>query len=431
MAEIGFSDIGAEMFELASELWPLNRSITGEGVRKTLGVISDQIDSLQIHELESGSTAFDWEIPNEWVVRDAYIVTPTGEKICAYSSNNLHLVGYSCPFKGSLTLRELQDHLYSLPEQPEAIPYVTSYYERRWGFCISEEERENLQPGQYEVVVDTELVNGSLTFADLLIKGESEREVIFTTYVCHPSMANNELSGPVLAVALAKYLQGRDNFFSYRFCFLPETIGALAYLSDNLEALKSAAIAGFVLTCVGDDRCYSYIPSRKGDTPSDRLALEVAANKNISLKKYSWLDRGSDERQFCAPGIDLPFCSITRSKYGEYPEYHTSLDQLGSVVTKEGLAGSFDFYREIIELAESKRFPRATVLGEPQLGRRNLYPNLSFQGRLEASSRLLVDILSYADGLTTVEEITELVNRSSDQVLGALETLHREGLISY
>lgn len=426
-----FLQIEAEkMFRLAERLWPLNRSLSGEGVRQTLDVIAEENPGLRRFEVPTGTAVFDWEVPKEWRVREAFIVTPSGEKICDFAENNLHLVGYSAPFMGNVSLAELQDHLHSLPTQPDAIPYVTSYYEENWGFCISHAERENLEPGEYLVHIDSELFEGSLTYGELVIKGISTQEIMFSTYICHPSMANNELSGPVLSSRLADFIRSRDRFFTYRFVFVPETIGSLMYLKSNLSHLKENLLAGFILTCVGDDRTFSYIPSRKGNTTSDRMALSVAKELDLEMTHYSWLDRGSDERQYCAPGIDLSFCSITRSKYGEFPEYHTSLDKLGSVVNVDGLAGSLRYYTALVSSFESERFPRANQSGEPQLGKRGLYPNVSRKDAYSIDNLTLLNVLSFCDGTLSIAEIANFLGLPRAVIEETLDTLAKHNLVT-
>ena len=317
--------IGNEIHQFAKELWSINRSITGEGVRETLKKISNHLPELDVKSVSSGTKVFDWTVPKEWAVKEAYIITPSGSRICDFSKNNLHLLGYSIPYKGSITLDELKKHLYTIPEQPNAIPYMTSYYEERWGFCMSHEDFKALENGTYQVVIDSDLFNGQLNYGELLIKGKSEKEIFLSTYVCHPSMANNELSGITVLTFLSKWLKENDNLeYSYRIIFIPETIGSITYLSNNYKDMKKKTIAGFNVTCVGDDRAYSYLPSRNGKTLSDLISKHVLKWIDKHFISYSWLDRGSDERQYCAPGIDLPVASILRTIYGGYPEYHTS-----------------------------------------------------------------------------------------------------------
>ena len=370
--------LGNNIYKFAQELWPINRSITGEGFRETLGKISNHLPAIKIKSVPSGTKVFDWTVPKEWSVKEAYIITPDGKKICNFLENNLYLVGYSVPFRGTVSLKELKKHLYTIPEQPNAIPYVTSYYEERWGFCITQKQFDTLENGDYKVVIESALFDGELNYGELLIKGKSDKEIFLSTYICHPSMANNELSGPTVVTFLVKWLQeiGETNF-SYRIVFIPETIGSITYLSLNYKEMKNKIFAGFNVSCVGDDRAYSYIPSRDGKTISDLIAKHVLKWIDKNFVQYSWLDRGSDERQYCAPGIDLPIASILRTKYGKYPEYHTSLDDLEKVVTPQGLNGGYFAIRKAIEALEKNKKYKVTVLCEPQMGKRGLYPTLS------------------------------------------------------
>ncbi|NKD76180.1 DUF4910 domain-containing protein [Haematospirillum sp. H1815] len=399
---------GQHIHQLARRLWGINRSLTGEGVRETLRIIKGILPELQIHEVPSGTQVFDWTVPKEWRVREAYIIDPSGKKICDFRSNNLHLVGYSVPVKQKISLEDLQKHLYSLPDQPAAIPYITSYYKERWGFCLPQILRDNLIDGEYEVFIDSELFDGSLTYGEVFLRGRSREEVFLSTYVCHPSMANNELSGPTVTTYIAKWLKERgDNRFSYRIVFIPETIGSICYVSRNLDSLKSRVFAGFNVTCIGDDRTYSYLPSRHGATISDHVAKHVLKHICPEYKAYTWGDRGSDERQYCAPGVDLPMASIMRTKYAEYDEYHTSLDDLDHVVTPEGLEGGYNALLRAIEVIERNGYPKVKVLCEPQLGKRGLYPTLSTKSSgLEI--RLMMDLITWSDGTRSLLEIAEL-----------------------
>ena len=401
--------VGKNIYLLAKNLWSINRSITGNGVRKTFSIIKKIIPELNIFEIESGTKVFDWTIPKEWNVNDAYIITPKGKKICSFKKNNLHLVGYSTPVQKKLNLTELQKHLHSLPNQPDAIPYVTSYYKERWGFCISHKQREKLEDGQYEVYVDSQLSNGSLTYGELIIKGQLKKEIFLSTYVCHPSMANNELSGPSVVTYIAKWLLNKSyRRFSYRIVFVPETIGSIAYLSKNKKKLISKVIAGFNVSCIGDNRNYSYLPSRNGKTLSDLVAKHVLKNISTSFKSYTWKDRGSDERQYCSPGIDLPIASIMRTKYGEYPEYHTSLDDLKNVVTIDGLEGGYKAIKYAIEILENNKYPKIKVFCEPQLSKRDLYPDLSAKN-IYGETDLLMNLITYSDGKKSLLEIAEIL----------------------
>ncbi len=403
-------NFGKEIFDFATEIFHINRSITGEGVRQTLTAISKHIPKLEIKSVSSNTKVFDWVVPKEWKVNEAYIITPKGDKICDFNENNLHLMGYSIPFKGNLNLNELKNNLYTQEDQPTAIPYVTSYYKERWGFCISKNQYDKLENGMYKVVVDTKLFDGILNYGELKIKGKRKKEIFLSTYICHPSMANNELSGPTVVTFLAKWLElCEDLEFSYRIIFIPETIGSITYLSLNLEEMKENIIAGFNVSCVGDERAYSYLPSRNGNTISDQVALHVLKWTDNNFKKYSWLDRGSDERQYCAPGIDLPISTICRTKYGIYPEYHTSLDNLGDVVTAEGLNGGYWAIRRAIEAIEKNKKFKVQVLCEPQMGKRGLYPTLSKKDTYD-KVKLMMDFISVCDGKNSLLNIADLLN---------------------
>ena len=421
-------NIGVQMHEWAHDLFPICRSLTGEGVRSTLNYIKKLLPALQIFFVPSGTQAFDWKVPDEWTIRDAYVLDESGARIIDFKVHNLHVVGYSEPVDQWLELEELNKHLYSLPDQPGAIPYITSYYARRWGFCLTHDQREKLKPGRYRAVIDSDLKPGVLNYAELVLPGKSEQEVMLSTYVCHPSMANNELSGPVVTLALARWLQSLDNRrYTYRIVFIPETIGSIVYLSRNIEHLKRQVKVGFNITCIGDDRSYSYLPSRAGDTLSDRAARHVLKHIDPEFKRYSWLDRGSDERQYCAPGIDLPIATIMRSKYGQYPEYHTSLDDL-SLVTPKGLEGGFNALQQAILAVEHNVRPKTKVLGEPQLGKRGLYPTLSTK-ESGAHVRAMMDLISYCDGRHDLLEIAELIGEPMGKLVDMLKPLIFHGLI--
>ena len=402
--------IGNDIHKLAKELWPYNRSLTGQGVIDTLNQISMHIPDLNIKSVKSGTKVFDWVVPREWSVKEAYIITPSGKKICDFSENNLHLVGYSIPFEGTLSLNELKEHLYTLPEQPKAIPYITSYYKERWGFCLAQEKFDTLEDGIYKVVISSTLFDGKLNYGELFIKGKSDKEIFLSTYICHPSMANNELSGPTVVTFLAKWLQEiGEREYSYRIIFIPETIGSITYLSRNYKDMKDKTFAGFNVTCVGDDRAYSFVPSRNGKTISDMIAKHVLKWIDSNFVEYSWLDRGSDERQYCAPGIDLPIASILRTKYGQYIEYHTSLDNLENVVTPKGLNGGYWAIRKAIEAIEKNKKYKVSVLCEPQMGKRGLYPTLSTKG-VNNESELMMNFISLCDGENSLLEIAENLN---------------------
>jgi len=416
------------MYKWAEDLFPICRSITGPGVRETLGYIQKLIPDLKIHSIKSGETVFDWQVPLEWTIKDAYIADSSGEKIIDFRVNNLHVVSYSEPVDRTLNLDELQQHLHSIPSQPNAIPYITSYYSLSWGFCITEDQRQTLKNDSYRVVIDSELKSGVLNYADLVIKGQTKKEVFLSTYICHPSMGNNELSGPVVATALAKWAQALNNpYYTYRFVFIPETIGSIVYLSQHIEHLKKNVIAGFNITCIGDDRCYSFMPSRQGNALSDRVGNHILKAIDSKFISYSWLDRGGDERQYCAPGVDLPITSLMRSKYAEYPEYHTSLDDL-SLISQSGLQGGLNALIKSIEAIEKNCFPTAMVLGEPQLGKRGLYPEISTK---ESTAQVctMLDLLAYSDGSIDLIEIAEKIDTPIWELYEMLQQLISHGLL--
>jgi aminopeptidase-like protein len=420
---------GDEAYRWATDLFPLNRSITGEGVRQTISYLKRLLPGLAPHNVPSGTQAFDWVVPKEWEITEAYIESANGKRIVDFADCNLHVVGYSTAVDAVLPLLELDPHLYSLPEQPNAIPYVTSYYDRRWGFCLSHRLRESLTAGNYRVLIRARHFDGCLDFADLLIPGETDQEILLSTYICHPSMANNELSGPVVTAALGRWLSALPRRrYTYRLVFVPETIGAIVYLSQHLDRLKAKLQAGFVVSCVGDDRTYSYIASRRGDTLSDRAALHALRHHVPAFDRYTFLDRASDERQYCSPGADLPVCSVLRSRHKYYGEYHTSLDDL-TLISPAGLQGAINIYAKIFCLLENDLYWKTRQVGEPQLGRRGLYPTLSRLGSAE-STRALRDFLAFADGSRDLIAICDEIGVDALSLLPHIAELHAGGVIA-
>ena len=419
---------GASMHALAQRLWPLHRSITGEGTRQTLRILQEVLPGLTMHEVATGTSVFDWTIPDEWAIRSATLTGPDGEIIVDYSDSNLHVVGYSIPVDASFDLEELQEYLHSIPEQPDAIPYVTSYYNPRWGFCLTEEQRQALRPGRYHARIDSSLGPGSLTYGELLLPGESSDEIFISTYICHPSMANNELSGPVVATGLATYIASLPrHHYTYRFAFTPESIGAIAYADRNLDALQRNVVAAINLSCIGDDRAFTYLASRHGHLRIDRLARR-AIRTRANGREYSYLGRGSDERHYGAPGVDLPMISLMRSRYADYPEYHTSLDDLENVVTPTGLQGGLDFVREVVDVMEAEPVLVTTVRGEPQLGKRGLYHTVQKKSTPE-DVMLRTNVLAYADGHHTISDMAELFDTPISILRPMVDELIAHGLI--
>ena len=439
------------MHELATKLFKIPRSITGEGFRKSLNIIKEELESLalqneedaklgvssylKIHSVKSGTKCFDWIVPPEWVVKDAYIITPSGQKICEFSKNNLHLLNYSSPIHAKISLEELQEHLYSLPSLPEAIPYATSYYERRWGFCISQNERDMLEDGIYEVFIDTKFnEDGELNYGEIFIPAtdceipeanlshntsepspnlsrkeqKSKGEILFSTYLCHPQMANNELSGPIVWMHLVKFIRTLPHRrYDYRFIIVPETIGSIAYISQNFNSLKSNVKACFILSCLGDDRAYSLVLSPSENSLSDRTALHTIKFLTKEPKIYSFLHRGSDERQFNTPALNLGAVTLCRSKFGEYREYHTSLDDL-NLVTQEGLYGGLEYARNIVLNLETNNIYKPNFVCEPNLGRRGLIATIN-AGPYPQEMMNLRNFLAYCDGKRDTLQIAEIL----------------------
>ena len=403
----------SSFYALAEELFPICRSITGNGVRQTLQIISQHIP-LTVLEIPTGTEVFDWVVPREWNVRDAYLIDPKGNKLAEFAKNNLHLLNYSAPYTGKVTLEELQQHLFSLPEMPGAIPYVTSYFEDRWGFCMPHKVREQLHDGIYEVVVDTELKSGSLTLADLVLPGKVKEEILISTYTCHPSMGNNEVSGMTVATMIAKWLmQKKDRHYTYRIVFSPETIGPVAYMAtrDRLQHLKSKVIAAFNMTCVGDDRAYSLLPTKCGDKAIDKLARHAMGLMCPGYIEYSFCnDRGSDECQYSSPGVGLPMVSIMRTRYGSYPEYHTSLDNM-NVISGEGMKGAFDVVCRCLDAYEfgALRLFRSKVYCEPFFSKHHLRSTIGAYDIDVKAIRKLSNIMMYADGEHTLVDLAEMM----------------------
>ena len=416
-----------------TKLFPITRSLTGDGVKKTLNIIQKELPKLKIKKFKSGTKVFDWNIPEEWNVTDAYVIDKYNNRIIDFKKNNLHLVGYSIPIKKNITKKELFKNLYFLKNQPKAIPYITSYYKRRWGFCISYNEYKILDKryslnDKFKVVINSNLnKKGNLNYGELILKGKSKKEILISTYICHPSMANNELSGPIVSMGLINYFKNKKLNKTLRFVFIPETIGSISYLSKNLKYLKENVIGGYNLSCIGDERQHSCMFSKYGNTPSDRSIVEAYKKLKIKFKRYSFLERGSDERQYNSPGIDLPIASIFRTKYNKYPEYHTSLDNF-DFVTKKGIQGGFNVAKEAIKILTQKIIPKNRILCEPQMGKRGLYPRLSTKD-LKKIIRNYMSFLQYADGKNDLKSIAKILNISSHETKKIYKILKKNNLI--
>jgi aminopeptidase-like protein len=403
---------GADLHGLAARLFPIARSLTGPGVRETLGVLEEVAGTpMERHRWASGEQVFDWTIPDEWAIRAAWVRDPSGAKVVDFADSNLHVLGYSEPVRRRVSLEELQRHLHSIPELPQAIPYVTSYYRRRWGFCLQHERRERLVPGEYDVCVDADLGPGHVEVGEVTLPGALPDEVLFSTYVCHPSLANNELSGPVIAAHLARALRDRPRRFTYRILFLPETIGSIAYLHRFGDRLRERLRAGYVITYAGDPGPFTYKRSRRGDSLADRAAEHVLRASGAPHEVVDFFPTGSDERQFCSPGFNLPVGSLMRTMYGRYPEYHTSLDDL-SFVTPDALGGTLEMYLAIVDALEANETLATTVPHcEPQLGKRGLYPTLGGPREIEQGVSDMMWLLNLCDGTTDLLAVAERAGR--------------------
>lgn len=420
---------GDDIYKWLKILFPSNRTLAGPDTRRTLEFLKSIVPDISIQSIESGTNVSDWEVPREWSVREAFVENSIGTRVIDFASNNLHLVGYSVPVAKILTYEELEKNLHSLPNLPDYIPYVTSYYSENWGFCISEKQKGDLGPGPFKVVIDTVLKAGEMNYGELIIRGNTTKEILLSTYICHPSMANDNLSGIVVTLALAKWLTEQKNLnFSYRILFIPETIGSIAYLQEHLDDLIENVVAGWVITCVGDSGEFSLLPSITGDSLSDRISRKILGDDNLNWKEYSFLDRGSDERQYCAPGCNLPIASLMRTKYGEYPEYHTSGDDLDFVDSKS-LGESFLIYKKILTSLERNAIYRANTVGEPNLGKRGLYPTLSTTTS-SSTVRNLLNVFAYCDGNRDLLNISELAQIPMSEVILLANKLESANAIS-
>ena len=418
------------MYDLAVRLFPICRSITGNGFRQSLDIIREQVPEMKVFEVPSGTQVFDWTVPKEWNIRGGWIRRLSGETVIDFRDSNLHVLGYSVPVHQKVSREELMEHVYTQPEQPDWIPYVTSYYKERWGFCMSERQKQQMTDDAYEVMIDSTLEDGSLTYGELIVPGETDDEVFFSTYLCHPSMANNELSGPCLMAALIRYVSSLPRRrYTYRFIIVPETIGSITYLSRNLQAMQQHVKAGFVLSCVGDDRTYSMVSTKYEDTLADRVLENVLRFHEPDFIRYSFMKRASDERQYGSAGVGLPVCAFCRSKYHEYPEYHTSADDL-SLISPEGLQGSYDVMVKVINALEHNRFYRMTCPCEPQLGKRGLYPTISQKGTYEAF-RAMQHFTAYADGRNDLIGISNLIGTPIDLLIPIVGKLTEHKLLTF
>ena len=415
------------MIDLIESLFPICRSITGDGVRQSLALLQDIIP-LEIVEVPSGTSVLDWQIPKEWNVKDAYIKDASGDRLVDFRENNLHVLNYSTPVDRTMPLSELRSHLFSLPDQPELIPYRTSYYDENWGFCLPHRQLEDLQDGDYQVVIDSSLEDGSLSYGEYLLPGQSQQEVLISTHICHPSLCNDNLSGIAVATFLAESLRARDTRYSYRFLFVPVTIGAIAWLAQNEDKLSNIR-HGLVASNLADKGGFTYKKSRSGRSTIDRVAESVLRSAGVEYEIREFLPYGYDERQYGSPGFDLPVGSLSRTPYGEYPEYHTSADNLG-FISHSNLRQSLDIYKKIVdELEHSRYFRNLHPKGEPQLGRRGLYKKVGGETDQKEAQMAMLWLLNAADGKTSLRDVAELSNIDLSSITRMAERLAAHGLL--
>ena len=395
---------GKHMFEFIKELYPICRSITGNGVRETLSLIKERIH-IDIHEVSSGTKVLDWTVPREWNIKRAWIKDPKGNIIVDFKELNLHVLNYSSPVHEKVSLSDLKEHLFTLPDQPDKIPYRTSYHNENWGFCISHDLYLSLKDGEYEVFIDSSLTEGSLTYGEYFIKGTTDEEVLFSTHICHPSLANDNLSGIAVATELAKKLNERNNRYSYRFLFIPGTIGSITWLSQNRDKIQNIKY-GLVLTLLGDTSKFNYKKSRIGDAAIDEIVENCLKNNKDDYGIIDFYPYGYDERQFCSPGFNLPIGRLSRSLHGQFDEYHTSADNL-EFVHQDKLQGSLEFLNEVVETIESNHyFLNLSPYGEPQLGKRGLFKKIGGHSKAKDYQMALLWMLNQSDGKNSVLDIS-------------------------
>jgi len=427
-------DVGRSMHDLVVDLYPICRSITGDGARQTLARINEII-LLEIHEIPTGTPVLDWTVPKEWNIRDAFVKNANGDRVIDFQASNLHVVNYSVPVQRSMTWQDLRPHLHSDPEHPDWIPYRTSYYVEAWGFCLShnrllELERATADDEVFEVCIDTSLTEGSLTYGECVLPGVTDAEVLISTHICHPSLCNDNLSGMALATYLAKSLRSRPHRYSYRFLFIPGTIGSIAWLARNESGLDRIH-HGLVVACVGDAGPFTYKRSRRGDAEIDRVVAYVLEQRGSSSSIRDFVPYGYDERQYCSPGFNLPVGCLSRTPHGEFPEYHTSADNL-DFIDRQALAGSMDVCRQIVEMLEANRsFVGLATKGEPQLGRRGLYRAMGGFADPAERQMAMLWLLNLADGQHTLLDVARKSDLPFQSIRETADVLAAHELIRF
>jgi aminopeptidase-like protein len=426
---LAIKNAGSWMHDFAARLYPVCRSITGDGVRETLQRISSHV-ALTTIEVPSGTEVLDWTVPREWNVRDAYIKNAGGQRLVDFQRSNLHLVSYSAPFKGKLSFQELRPHLFTIPDQPDWIPYRTSYYAENWGFCLSHNDLRRFAEDEiYDVAVDTTLTAGSLTYGEAVVPGSSPYEVLISCHICHPSLCNDNLSGIALATLLAAYLNQRQNRLSYRLLFIPGTIGSITWLHKNRDILSNIK-HGLVITGVGDPGMLTYKRSRRGNTEIDRAVAHILRHSSTPSQVLDFSPYGYDERQYCSPGFDLPVGRLSRTPHGDYPQYHTSADNL-DFVSAEALRGSLETVLRVMEVLEENRcYLNQMPFGEPQLGRRGLYAGIGGNATQPVNQMALLWVLNLSAGQNSLLDVAERSGLAFEVVRDAARALQEKGLLA-
>ena len=426
-AEMVANEVGGSMYELIRELYPICRSITGDGVRETLRRLRNHIP-LKVHEVPSGTNVFDWTVPKEWNIRDAYVKNSDGVKVIDFRNSNLHILNYSIPVRKKVSLRELREHLFSLPNHADWIPYKTSYYQENWGFCLSHRQLAELEDDLYEVCIDTSLTQGHLTYGECYVPGAKPDEVLVSCHVCHPSICNDNLSGIALNTILAKHLIGHPLRYSYRFLFIPGTIGAITWLALNEEKVEHIK-HGLVVACVGDPGRLTYKKSRQGNAEIDRAVAHVLKHSGEPHDILEFSPYGYDERQFCSPGFNLAVGSLTRTPHGRYPEYHSSADDL-QFVQPQYLADSFMKYLSVLKVLEkNKVYVNENPKCEPQLGKRGLYRQMGGKVQNTQTEFAMLWVLNLSDGGCSLLDIAERADLPFDVIDAAASLLCKNGLL--
>ncbi|MFM9442222.1 DUF4910 domain-containing protein [Streptomyces acidiscabies] len=416
---------GEEMHALVERLYPLCRSITGDGVRATLDIVGEHVP-LEVHEVPTGTQVLDWTVPQEWNIRDAYVADATGERVVDFAASSLHVLGYSVPVAKRMPLAELREHLHTLPDHPSWVPYRTSYYQPAWGFCLAQDTLDALPDGEYEVRIDSTLADGHLTYAEHVIPGRVPDEVIVSCHVCHPSLANDNLAGIAVATYLAKALAEQQPYYTYRFIYAPGTIGAITWLARNAERVDRVR-HGLVLACTGDSGRLTYKKSRRGDAEIDRVMRHVLSQRPHLIKEFT--PYGYDERQYCSPGFDLGVGSLSRTPYAGYPEYHTSADDL-DFVSPAAMEDTLAVCREAFGVLDrNRRYVNLSPYGEPQLGRRGLYDSLGGRSDARQAQMAMLWVLSLSDGEHSLLDVAERAGLEFGTVVAAADALHDAGLI--